>query len=238
MQIIDNRALLLKVRNPDRITTVIPKSKVLSDDGQIAEVLVNWDLEESIVLKNLKIKDVPSPINASYNWPGLYKPFAHQKVTASFLTMHRRSFCFNEQGTGKTGSVIWASDYLISKRIIKRVLVICPLSIMESAWRNDLFKFAMHRKVDTAYGKPEKRKEIIAGDAEYVIINYDGVEIVATDIMKGGFDLIVIDEANAYKNPSTKRWKVLNNLIKPHTWLWMLTGTPASQSPLDAYGIA
>jgi hypothetical protein len=71
VQIIDNRALLLKVRNPDRITTVIPKSKVLSDDGEIAEVLVNWDLEESIVLKNLKIKDVPSPINASYNWPGL-----------------------------------------------------------------------------------------------------------------------------------------------------------------------
>jgi len=209
VQIIDNRALLLKVRNPDRITTVIPKSKVLSDDGQIAEVLVNWDLEESIVLKNLKIKDVPSPINASYNWPGLYKPFAHQKVTASFLTMHRRSFCFNEQGTGKTGSVIWASDYLLSKRIIKRVLVICPLSIMESAWRNDLFKFAMHRKVDTAYGKPEKRREIIAGDAEYIIINYDGVEIVATDIR-----------------------------LQPHTWLWMLTGTPASQSPLDAYGIA
>ena len=45
VQIIDNRALLLKVRNPDRITTVIPKSKVLSDDGEIAEVLVNWDLE-------------------------------------------------------------------------------------------------------------------------------------------------------------------------------------------------
>ena len=105
MQIIENRALLLKVRNPDRITTVIPKSKVLSDDGEVAEVLVNWDLEESIVLKNLKIKNVPSPINASYNWPGLYKPFAHQKVTASFLTMHRRSFCFNEQGTGKTGSL-------------------------------------------------------------------------------------------------------------------------------------
>ena len=118
MQIIDNRALLLKVRNPDRITTVIPKSKVLSDDGEVAEVLVNWDLEESIVLKNLKFKDIPSPINASYNWPGLYKPFAHQKVTSSFLTMNRRSFCFNEQGTGKTGSVIWASDYLISKGII------------------------------------------------------------------------------------------------------------------------
>ena len=238
MEIIENRALLLKVRNPDRITTVIPKSKVLEDDGEIAKVLVNWDLEEAIVLKNLKIKDVPSPINATYKWAGLHKPFEHQKVTSSFLTMHRRAFCFNEQGTGKTASVIWAADYLMSKRIIKRVLVICPLSIMESAWRNDLFKFAMHRKVDVAYGKPEKRKEIIGGDAEFVIINYDGVEIVSNAVVKGNFDLIVIDEANAYKNPTTKRWKVLNSLIKPDTWLWMLTGTPASQSPVDAYGIA
>jgi SNF2 family DNA or RNA helicase len=238
MEIVQNRALLLKVRNPDRITAVIPKSKVLEDDGEVAKVLVNWDLEEAIVLKNLRIRDVPSPINATYTWPGLHKPFEHQKQTASFLTMHRRSFCFNEQGTGKTASVIWAADYLMAKRTIKRVLVICPLSIMESAWRNDLFKFAMHRKVDIAYGKPDKRREIIASDAEFVIINYDGVEIVFDAIANGGFDLVVVDEANAYKNPSTKRWKILNSIVKNGTWLWMLTGTPASQSPVDAYGLA
>ena len=238
MEIVQNRALLLKVRDPNRITAVIPKSKVLEDDGSVAQVLVNWDLEEAIVLKNLRIKDVPSPIMATYKWAGLYKPFEHQKTTSSFLTMHKRAFCFNEQGTGKTASVIWAADYLMTKRVIKRVLVICPLSIMDSAWRSDLFKFAMHRKVDIAYGKPEKRREVITSDAEFVVINYDGVEIVFDAIAEGGFDLIVIDEANAYKNPSTKRWKVLNSLIKANTWLWMLTGTPASQSPVDAYGLA
>jgi SNF2 family DNA or RNA helicase len=79
---------------------------------------------------------------------------------------------------------------------------------------------------------------VINGPAEFVIINYDGVEIVADDIERGGFDLIVVDEANAYKNSMTKRWKVLNSLIKHDTWLWMMTGTPAAQSPLDAYGLA
>lgn len=238
MEIIDNRALLLRVRDPQRITSVIPKSKLIDEENGISKVLVNWDLEEAQVLKNLRIKNVPSPINASYNWPGLYKPFDHQKTTASFLTLHRRAFCFNEQGTGKTGSVIWAADYLMSKKIIRRTLVICPLSIMESAWRNDLFKLAMHRRVDVAYGKPEKRREIVQGDAEFVIINYDGVEIVADEIAKSGFDLIVVDEANAYKNVGTKRWKTLNKLVSNGTWLWMLTGTPAAQSPVDAYGLA
>ena len=234
MEIVDNKALLLTLRNPQRVVEVIPKSKLIEDN----KVLVKWGLDEAQVLKNLKIRNVPSPIVGHYDWPGQYKPFDHQKTTAGFLTLHKRAFCFNEQGTGKTGSVIWASDYLLKQGKIKRVLVICPMSIMDSAWRADLFKFAMHRHVDIAYGNPDKRRKVIAGDAEYVIINYDGVEIVKDEIAKGGFDLIVVDEANAYKNAQSKRWKVLNSLLKPDTWLWMLTGTPAAQSPLDAYGIA
>ena len=234
MEIIDNKALLLTLRNPQKITTVIPKSKEISDN----QVLVKWGLDEVQVLKNLKIKNVPSPILADYKWEGQYKPFEHQKETSSFLTLHRRAFCFNEQGTGKTGSVIWAADYLMKLRRIRRVLVICPLSIMDSAWRADLFKFAMHRTVDIAYGNADRRRQIIRGDSEFVIINYDGVEIVEDDILDSGFDLIVVDEANAYKNAQTKRWKTLSRLVRPDMWLWMLTGTPAAQSPVDAYGLA
>ncbi len=233
MEIIDNKALLLRLRNPKHVTTVIPKSKELSDN----RVLVSWGMEEARVLRNLNIK-APSPILREYEWTGKYDPFDHQKDTAGFFTMNQKSFCFNEQGTGKTASAIWAADYLLNKGIINRVLVICPLSIMDSAWRNDLFTFAMHRSVDVAYGAKDKRRKIIEGDAQFVIINYDGVEIVQDAVADGGFDLIIIDEATHYKNPQTKRWKVLNKLVKPETWLWMMTGTPAAQSPVDAYGLA
>lgn len=223
------------MKNPEKVTAVIPKSKVLEDGS----LLVRWGLEEAQVLKNLRIKNVPSPIEAHYEWPGLYKPFAHQKKTAAFLTLHRKAFCFNEQGTGKTSSVIWAADYLMNIGQIKRVLVICPLSIMQSAWQNDLFKFAMHRTCAIAHSySREKRIEAIKSGAEFVIINFDGVEIVMDAVDKADFDLIVIDECNALKNPSTRRWKTINKLVKPRTWLWMLTGTPAAQSPVDAYGLA
>ena len=235
MQIVENKALLLRVREPSRITTVIPKSKIL-DSG---EVLVKWGLEEAQVLKNLRIKNVPSPIQAAYDWPGLYRPFSHQRDTASFLTLHRRAFCFNEQGTGKTSSVIWAADYLMTQNAIKRVLVLCPLSIMQSAWEADLFKFAMHRSCAIAHSySKDNRIKAIKSEAEFVIINYDGLEIVKNEINEAKFDLIVVDEANAYKNVSTKRWKTLVSIIRADTWVWMLTGTPASQSPTDAYGLA
>ncbi|MFK5282733.1 hypothetical protein ACI3PL_24520, partial [Lacticaseibacillus paracasei] len=74
---------------------------------------------------------------------------------------------------------------------------------MKAAWQEDLFKFALHRTVAVAHGGREKRKQIINGLAEFVIINFDGVEIVKKEIMAGGFDLIVIDEASAYKNAQT-----------------------------------
>ncbi len=232
MRIFKNKALLLSLRNPEKVTSVIPKSKVVDKD-----VAVHWGLDEAKALRNMDIK-APSPIEGRYKWTGKYEPFEHQKKTAGFLTMNRKSFCFNEQGTGKTASAIWAADYLMKQGKINRVLVICPLSIMDSAWRADLFTFAMHRTVDVAHGAKEKRRKIIEGGADFVIINYDGVEIVRDVIAAGGFDCIIIDEATHYKNPQTKRWKTLNKLVTPDTWLWLMTGTPAAQSPVDAYGLA
>jgi len=233
VEIMKNKALLLTLRNPKRVTATIQKSQELKDN----EVLVNWGIDEVHTLKNLNI-NVPSPIEGRYEWTGQYKPFAHQKKTAGFLTMNKRSFCFNEQGTGKTASAIWAADYLMKQRKIKRVLIVCPLSIMDSAWRNDLFTFAMHRTVDVAYGSKRKREKVINGGAEFVIINYDGVSIVEDAVKAARFDLVIVDEATHYKNVQTTRWKTLNRILHEDTWLWMMTGTPAAQSPLDAYGLA
>jgi SNF2 family DNA or RNA helicase len=96
----------------------------------------------------------------------------------------------------------------------------------------------MHRTCDVAHGLPKKRKEIIAQGAEFVVINFDGVEIVKNEILVSGFDLVVVDEASAYKNAQTTRWKVLRDITQHVKGLWMLTGTPAAQSPVDAYGLA
>lgn len=238
MQIVENRALHLRLKDPSRVLSVIPKSTVLREENGRSDVLVHWGFEESIVLRNLGIRNVPSPILGRYKWPGMYKPMEHQRTTSAFLTMNRRAYCFNEQGTGKTLSVAWAADYLMERKIIKRVLVICPLSTMQTTWQADLFKSVMHRTVGIAHGDREKRIKIINSGCEFVIINTDGVGVVANELRKGKFDLVVIDEATSVKTASTARWRAINSLIGPETWVWMLTGTPAAQTPLDAYGLA
>ena len=233
MEIIDNKSLLLRLRDPKRVINYITSSRELSKN----EVMVDWKLPEATILNALNI-NVPSPICGQYAWPGK-TPFKHQIHTASFLTLHKKAFCFNEQGTGKTASAIWASDYLMNLGVVERVLIICPLSIMDSAWREDLFEFAPHRTVAIAHGSAKKRKEIIKSRKEFTIINYDGVAIVIDDLVKCNYDLVIVDEATHYKNAQTTRWKKLNRIVKDcDPWLWMMTGTPASQSPVDAFGLA
>lgn len=246
MELVQNRAIKVKTHSPQLITDKIKKSKIFRQEGDIYEVLVKWDLENSQRLANMGYDQTVSTIERDYDYPGMFKPFDHQRKTASFLTLYKKAFCFNEQGTGKTMAAIWAADYLMKVGQVNRVLIACPLSIMQSAWQNDIMKTVIHRTCDIAHGTPTKRRKILAQNADFVIINYNGIEIIEKEIMEGGFDLIIIDEANAYKNSKTKRFKCLHKIINanrlkpnlPQMRLWMMTGTPAAQSPVDAYGLA
>jgi|APGre2960657373_1045057.scaffolds.fasta_scaffold01131_5 SNF2 family DNA or RNA helicase len=248
MQVLEDKALQLTLPAPlaEKTVELIDRCKVVQDLGTRKNVVVFWDYDESSALAQIldtakpspEIPDVLSPIMRDYNWPGVFKPFDHQKDTASFLSLRRRAFCFNEAGTGKTSAAVWAADYLMTLGHVQRVLIICPLSIMQSAWQADIFKTAMHRTCGIAHGTAEKRKKVIGSTYEFVVINFDGVHTVFDDIQKANFDLIIVDEANAYKTTTTRRWKTLAKLVRPDTRLWMMTGTPAAQSPIDAFGLA
>jgi SNF2 family DNA or RNA helicase len=242
MKIVQDKALVITVPNKlvPHIVDNIKKSEIVKKTDTVSKIAVYWGLEEITRLNQLiKFNNpLPSPINRDYEYVGIYKPFAHQKTTTEFLSINRKAFCFNEAGTGKTSSVLWAADYLMHQKEVSKVLIICPLSIMYSAWQNDIFNTCMHRTSVVCHGTAEKRKKLIESDYEFTIINFDGVNVVEKEIKEKRYDLIVVDECNAYKSTSTTRWKTLNRILMPSTRLWMLTGTPASQSPEDAYGLA
>lgn len=231
MKILDSGTLRLKLNNPQRVLTAIPGSVPENANS----VIVEWTIENSRRLHRLNIT-TPSPIRRDYDWPGMFKPYDHQRTTAEFLTLNDKAFCFSEQGTGKTAAAIWATDYLMNIGDIKRALIVCPLSVMHSAWMTDLFKTVMHRTAAVAHGSKDKRRAVIAGESEFVIINYDGIPLLPE--LAGKFDLIIADECNFVKSTTTRRWRAFNRLILAGTKLWMMTGTPAAQSPVDAFGLA
>ena len=68
-------------------------------------------------------------------------------------------------------------------------------------------------------------------------MNYEQVVNDWNFVKKLPRGFIIADEATAIKRDTTDRWKAVNQLVKPDTWLWQMTGTPAAQSPVDAYGL-
>ena len=195
MQIVEDKALLFKTRNPGKYQ-VIPKHKIVAEYDDGCEIAVYWGLDEVRVLRNLGVKNVPSPITKRYNWPGKYKPMAHQIETAAFLTLHRKAFVFSEPGTGKTLSALWAADYLMRIGKVKRCLILCPLSIMHSAWLGDLNNSIIHRSAVVAHhAQACRRIEMVQENYEFVIANYDGLNLIASEIVADGrFDLVIVDE--------------------------------------------
>lgn len=231
------QALALKLKDPNRVLQTIPTAKLLRIKGHDV-VAVPHKLDEVRVLRNLGIK-APSPIEHYYRWPGEFKPFSHQKSTASFLTLNSKALVLNEIGTGKTQSALWAADYLISTGQVGKVLVLSPLSTLERVWSDAVFTQFHHRKGVVLYGTAEKRRRLLNTEADFYICNHDGFSIILEEA-KDKFDLLIVDEAAVLRNPSTRRFKTVRKFManNPKCRLWMMTGTPTPNEPTDAWALA
>jgi len=231
------KALALKLKNPNRVLVSIPTSKVLDVRGNQI-VVVPHRLDETKVLNNLGIK-APSPILYYYDWPGPFSPFEHQKQTAAFLTMHHRGLVLNDVGTGKTMSALWASDYLMKIKKVKKALIMAPLSTLERVWGDSIFTSLAHRNFVVLHGASQRRLKLLKTDADFYIINFDGFPIIANDAV-GMFDLVIVDEAAVFRNPASQRFKFFRKWLdqNPATRLWLMTGTPTPEAPTDAWALA
>jgi hypothetical protein len=58
----------------------------------------------------------------------------------------------------------------------------------------------------TLYGDAKRRLKLLKTEADFYIINHDGFPIIAKEALDM-FDLVIIDEAAVYRNPSTRRFK-------------------------------
>jgi len=233
----NKNALALKLRNPAMVTSCIPTARVINVRGTDITV-VPHRVEEVRVLANIGIK-APSPILYNYNWPGRYTPYDHQKKTSAFLTMFRKAIVLNQIGTGKTNSALWAADFLMREGIIKKVLIISPLSTLERVWGDTIFKDFHHRRFKILHGAAAKRKKLANEKADFYVVNHDGFSIVAEELL-GKVDLIIVDEATEYRNPQTARFKFFKKWLdrNPQAFLWLMTGTPTPNEPTDAWALA
>jgi SNF2 family DNA or RNA helicase len=233
------KAIVLKLRNPERVTTVIPTAiTVQSKGGPLLAIPHRPD--ETRVLRNLGF-DIPDPMPIHYEWlkvNGRHDPFEAQRATANFLAMHSRAYVLNGMGTGKTNSALWAYDYLRRTKQVRKMLVVCPLSTMERTWADSVFNTFPHLDAVVLYGSRDRRKNLLKQEAHIYIINVDGLSTIKDDLAKrDDIDVVVVDELALARNAATERWKLLNTVCNRQTLrrVWGMTGSPTPNAPTDAW---
>jgi SNF2 family DNA or RNA helicase len=232
----NNRTLVLNLREPDRVLSIIPTAKTFEYRGRKL-VAVPHANDEVRVLRNLGF-DAPAPITYYYDWPGQQKPFAHQKHMAAFMSTNPRCFNLGDMGTGKTRAVLYAFDYLRRTGQVRKLLVVSPLSSLERTWGDEIFGNFPHLSFGVMHGTREHRLKVLAHDFDVYIINHDGIvqePILKALLARKDLDVVALDEIATLRNASTRRWKAAKKLTENKTWVWGLTGTPTPNEPTDAW---
>ena len=208
-------------------------------------------------LQVLRYMNYPvTPIMDGYEWPrhpSIKNPYESQMMAANFMVLHRRCFNLSDLGSGKTLTMLWAADWLMSQsRSPFKGLIVAPLSILQRVWADGIVKnFLSARSYAILHGDPAKRARELDRDVDFYIINFDGVGTGARTKKKFELDgfskalaerddirLAIVDEASAYKDASTKRHRIARQVFGKKEYLWLLTGTPTPNAPTDAYGLA
>lgn len=158
----------------------------------------------------------------------------HQTASLKFLANRKAVFDMSDPGTGKT--YVEIKDFVRQhKKDGKAMLVVCPKSLMQAAWANDIKKFAPRLTVSIA--RANNRKEALAVAADVYIINTDGVK----DLLKYAagfwkkFGRLVVDESTAFKHRTSKRSSALAKIRKFFEWCRLMSGTPTSNGVCDLW---
>jgi SNF2 family DNA or RNA helicase len=233
-----------------------------------ARQLTNGYIGLPVTLLNLQIcrmlgYPVIRPLG-DYDWPrsrAIKEPFHAQIETANFLAVHPKACVLSDMGTGKTLSSLWAADALMCDAEQRgetfRALIVAPLSTLSTVWADAIFgNFMGKRKSVILHGSSEQRIKALAEDADFYLVNHDGIKVGAKLIRVGqqqkvtlsGFSralsertdirLAIVDEVGAFRDHRSLRSRVAKHILAPRDHLWLMTGTPTPNGPTDAYGIA
>jgi SNF2 family DNA or RNA helicase len=103
-------------------------------------------------------------------------------------------------------------------------------------WAREIFQCFYHRSSTVLYGTRKKRLKLLSEDADFYIINHDGVKVIADALQaRPDIDILILDELALYRNAKTNLWKVTNQLAKTRTFVWGMSGAPTPRAPTDAY---
>jgi len=146
---------------------------------------------------------------------------------------------FHDCGTGKTATALHIIRHWLGIEGGK-ALVVCPLSIIGSAWLADGQTFTPELRIASLWSKdPAKRIEQLNGSADVHVVNFEGLRTMYSVLAAQKYTVLVVDESSKMKNWRSQITRALLSFagvtfkgspyrtdhIIPHRYV--LSGTPA-----------
>ena len=175
------------------------------------------------------------------------QPFDEQWEAAELMSAPevRRFALFWKPGSGKTGAMITGAHELLSRGVVKGVIVVAerPLA-MQNPWAVELDRWLPGgrdgNKVAAVKGPRRQRFEIYQSNPTWVIVHYgnldsDQYEIRSWAQRNEGVErpIVVFDESDLIKNQAAQRSRAAMAIRQECGRCWIASGTPAPNSPSD-----
>jgi SNF2 family DNA or RNA helicase len=162
----------------------------------------------------------------------------HQAVNVAALTVDGSwgGCVFDEQGTGKTVTLIATFDVLVERGLTDTLLVVAPKS-MVAEWREEFRRFTgdLYRVVVAEGSWRAKASALFAG-ADVVVVNYETLVTLRDEIVRFARRTrltLAVDESFNVKNPDAARSAAAAHLREWCTHAFVLCGTPAPNRAED-----
>jgi len=228
---IADEKLLLKI--PEQVWVeklLVEKEKSYHVWGKIldSEIIHDFWLPKGALIKTHTIKDVKIDYEKYSHRP----PLTHQKEAIEKLAGSKRFILADDMGLGKTTATIIAA----LETGAKKILIVCPASLKIN-WQREIENYT-DRSVYISEGKN------FSIEHDFVIVNYDILKNfydlkgkTESLITQGNFDLIILDEAHYVSNGQAARTKLVNSFSKSCERVWLLTGTPMTNRPMNYFNL-
>ena len=243
-------AIVVHTQHPERLWPYIPQEICVQRPGLVA---IPYTMDAVQILKNLGLDmEEFHWLDHKYTFPKVelkYEMYPHAKTTAKRMVDMKRGFNLNDPRTAKTSSAIAFGDSLQQAGKVSGVLIITPLTTIESVWTPAFRGMVPHKSVGVLWHKSkvgQARADYIEDELRqrkhFYLINPAGVKgekilpLLIRAKKAGIFNCCVIDESTEFANPTTAQWKAAFTVTNDLPYFSMMTGTQGN--PEQAYGQA
>lgn len=164
----------------------------------------------------------------------------HQWVNVASMTLPGGAgLCvFDEQGAGKTVTLIHAFDVLVSRDEVDFALIVAPKSMVPE-WKRDFDRFKGDTySVELLAGSRREKSGKLRGPADVLVTNFETAvnmeEQLRAKLRRHGVrGILVVDESFYIKCLDARRTRALKRLREFCGRAFVLCGTPAPNAPHD-----